>query len=66
MKEKQMQTKIEPVSKTPSQEVGLYTASKLLGHKNIATTTRYAHLKMGHLKEAINKVATGLGERQTP
>ena len=36
--------------------VDLYTVSKLLGHKNIATTTRYAHLELGALKEATNKV----------
>jgi integrase len=39
------------------QGVDLYTVSKLLGHKNIATTTRYAHLELEHLKEATNKVA---------
>ena len=37
--------------------VDLYTVSKLLGHKNIATTTRYAHLELDHLKKATNKVA---------
>jgi len=37
--------------------VDLYTVSKLLGHKNIATTTRYAHLELEHLKKATNKVA---------
>ena len=36
--------------------VDLYTVSKLLGHKNIATTTRYAHLELGALKEATNKI----------
>ena len=36
--------------------VDLYTVSKLLGHKNIATTTRYAHLELGALTEASNKV----------
>ena len=41
--------------------VDLYTVSKLLGHKNIATTTRYAHLELGHLKEATNKVAGVFG-----
>lgn len=38
------------------QGVDLYTVSKLLGHKNIATTTRYAHLELDHLKEATNKI----------
>lgn len=37
--------------------VDLYTVSKLLGHKNIATTTRYAHLELDHLKKATNIVA---------
>jgi integrase len=41
--------------------VDLYTVSKLLGHKNIATTTRYAHLELDHLKEATNKVAKVFG-----
>ena len=41
--------------------VDLYTVSKLLGHKNIATTTRYAHLELEHLKEATNKIAEVFG-----
>ena len=40
-----------------SQGVDLYTVSKLLGHKNIATTTRYAHLELEKLKEATNKMS---------
>lgn len=43
------------------QGIDLYTVSKLLGHKNIATTTRYAHLELDHLKEATNKVAGVFG-----
>ena len=39
------------------QGIDLYTISKLLGHKNIATTARYAHLELEHLKKATNKVA---------
>lgn len=38
------------------QGVDLYTVSKLLGHKNIATTTRYAHLEMNQLLKATNQV----------
>jgi len=38
------------------QGVDLYTVSKLLGHKNIATTTRYAHLEMKQLIKATNVV----------
>ena len=43
--------------------VDLYTVSKLLGHKNIATTTRYAHLELEHLMEATNKVAGVFGRK---
>jgi len=41
--------------------VDLYTVSKLLGHKNIKTTTRYAHLELEHLKKATNIVAEVFG-----
>jgi integrase len=44
-----------------SQGVDLYTVSKLLGHKNIATTTRYAHLDLKQLKIATNKGAEVFG-----
>ena len=33
----------------------LYTVSKLLTHKSIAVTQRYAHLADSHLMEAVNK-----------
>lgn len=38
------------------QGVDLYTVSKLLGHKNVHTTTRYAHLEIKQLITATNKV----------
>jgi integrase len=41
--------------------VDLYTVSKLLGHKNIQTTTRYAHLELEHLKKATNKISEVFG-----
>lgn len=44
-----------------SQGVDLYTLSKLLGHRNITTTARYAHLELEHLKDATNKVAEVFG-----
>lgn len=43
------------------QGVDLYTISKLLGHKNISTTSRYAHLELEHLKKATNRVAEVFG-----
>lgn len=38
------------------QGVDLYTVSKLLGHKDIKTTTRYAHLEVKQLIKATNVV----------
>jgi integrase len=38
------------------QGVDLYTVSKLLGHRNIRTTTRYAHLEVQQLIKATNVV----------
>jgi integrase len=42
------------------QKVDLYYLSKLLGHKTIQTTQRYAHLVGDPLVEAANQVGTGL------
>ena len=33
--------------------VPLHHVSKVLGHKNLATTMRYAHLQPEHLKDAM-------------
>ncbi|GAO97848.1 tyrosine recombinase XerC [Caedimonas varicaedens] len=44
-----------------AQGVDLYTVSKLLGHKNIVTTTRYAHLELEKLKDASNKMSEVFG-----
>jgi integrase len=38
----------------------LYEVQKLLGHADISTTQRYAHLSQGTLKDAIEIVASGL------
>ncbi len=35
--------------------VDLYAVQKILGHQNIATTMRYAHLSPGFLQEAVNR-----------
>jgi integrase len=42
------------------QKVDLYYLSKLLGHKTIQTTQRYAHLVGDPLVEAANQVGNGL------
>jgi integrase len=36
--------------------VDLLSISKLLGHKNLKMTMRYAHLSPGYLREAVNKL----------
>jgi len=33
----------------------LYAVKEILGHQNIATTMRYAHLSPGFLQEAVNR-----------
>jgi integrase len=38
----------------------LYTIAKLMGHKSIAMSERYAHLSPDHKKEAVNAVAAAL------
>lgn len=36
--------------------VDLYTVGQILGHNNVATTKRYAHLSIATLKEAMEKI----------
>ena len=38
--------------------VGLHTVQKLLGHKTITMTVRYAHLAPAHLKKAVDTLST--------
>ena len=38
--------------------IGIDVISKVLGHSNIATTTRYAHVEPELLREALNSVAS--------
>lgn len=40
--------------------VGIYVVSKLLGHSNVATTERYAHMVSAPLEDAISKLVGGL------
>jgi len=42
-----------------SHGVDIYTVSKLLGHKHIVSTERYAHLTDNLKKEAIHKIVLG-------
>ena len=35
--------------------VDLVAVKEILGHRDIVTTLRYAHLSPGHLREAINR-----------
>lgn len=40
--------------------VPLYTVGARLGHRNAATTQRYAHLTRAHKREALNRVAAAI------
>lgn len=35
--------------------VDLVSVKEILGHRNIQTTLRYAHLAPGHLRDAVNQ-----------
>ena len=45
--------------------VDIRTVQELMGHKDIRMTMRYSHLSDAHLKEAVNKVGTNLGQTET-
>ncbi len=44
-----------------SMGVDLYTISKVLGHSNIATTQRYAHLQVDAQRAALEKIGNLTG-----
>jgi len=49
-------------------DVSLYDLKKMLGHKQISTTERYAHIDKSRTKEMTNKVGStmfGIVENQT-
>jgi integrase-like protein len=39
--------------------VSLRTLAELLGHKTLAMVMRYAHLAPAHLRDAVERIATG-------
>lgn len=39
------------------------TVQRLMGHKTISMTMRYAHLSDSHLRAAVNKIRAGLGQK---
>jgi integrase len=43
----------------------LYTIAKLMGHKSIAMSERYAHLSPDHKKDAVNAVAAALRKNKS-
>ncbi|MBI5749667.1 MAG: site-specific integrase [Nitrospinae bacterium] len=45
--------------------VDLTTVSRLLGHKSLTMTLRYAHLAPSHITEAVNKLTDILGQKDT-
>jgi len=45
--------------------IGLESIHKLLGHASIETTMVYAHLTKGHLRIAVDKLPTLLGDEST-
>ena len=46
-------------SKLVMSGVDLLAVKEILGHRDIQTTLKYAHLKPGHLHDAINKIGVG-------
>ena len=44
--------------------VDIRTVQELMGHKDIRMTARYSHLSDAHLREAVNKVVTNLGQTE--
>jgi integrase len=43
----------------------LYTIAKLMGHKSISMTERYAHLSPDHKKDAVNGLAETLRKHES-
>jgi site-specific recombinase XerD len=43
--------------------VDLYTISKILGHANVQTTQRYAHLQVDAQRAALDKLSQLVGKK---
>ena len=45
--------------------LGLYTVGRLLGHADVASTERYAHLADEHVREAAGRISAIVNDAMT-
>jgi len=46
--------------------IDLLSIGKILGHKTLSMTQRYAHLSPGHLRNAVAAIGAAMSSNQTP